>query len=397
LTYWREFRISGTTLLGAAIGLALGSALNHYASNLFGPALLKEFGWSKAELAYTQSFGLLTIPFVPLAGWVADRFGPRLAALIGFTMVPLTYLLYSMMTGPIWQYYAITMLHQMFGVLTTTLVFTRVIVQRFDAARGMALSILMTGAPLAAAIFIPVLGGIIEDDGWRSGYHLMAMLTLAAGAIAILTMGKDRSEAVERPRLTLAKFIELTSHPGFVLLIAGMVLVNIPQSIVGGQLNLLMIDNGASTATAIWLASLYPMAVIVGRFLSGLALDKIATYIVALFALGLPALGYTALATSFDPLWLLAGAILLIGLAQGAEGDLGAYIASKLFGHEHFSFVYSFLIVSMGLANAIGATVLGFSLARTNSYNIFLIVCAVATLAGALAFVMAAKRDAANE
>jgi predicted MFS family arabinose efflux permease len=51
----------------------------------------------------------------------------------------------------------------------------------------------------------------------------------------------------------------------------------------------------------------------------------------------------------------------------------------------------------MGLANAIGATVLGFSLARTNSYNIFLIVCAVATLAGALAFVMAAKRDAANE
>ncbi len=397
MSYWREFRLGGTTLLGAAIGLALGGALNHYASNLFGPALLKEFGWSKADLAFTQSFGLLTMPFVPLAGWVADRFGPRVAATIGFIMVPLSYFLYSMMTGAIWQYYAITMFHQLFAVLTTTLVFTRVIVQRFDAARGMALSILMTGAPLAAAIFIPILGSIIAGDGWRSGYHLMALLTMAAGAIAILTMGKENGRAVDRPKLTLAKFCEFTSHPGFMLLIAGMVLVNIPQSIVGGQLNLLMMDNGASTATAVWLASLYPISVIVGRFLSGLALDKIPTYVVALFALGLPALGYTALATSFDPLWLLAGAIMLIGLAQGAEGDLGAYIASKLFGHEHFSFVYSFLIVSMGLANAIGATVLGASLKRTDSYDFFLIICAVATLAGALAFVLAAKRGVTDE
>ena len=397
MSYWREFRVSGTTLLGAAIGLALGGALNHYASNLYGPELLKEFGWSKADFAFTQSFGLFTMPFVPLAGWVADRFGPRVAALIGFIMVPLSYYLYSIMTGPIWQYYAITMFHQLFAVLTTTLVFTRVIVQRFDAARGMALSILMTGAPLAAAIFIPVLGRIIAEDGWRSGYQLMAMLTLGAGAIAILTMGNDKAEAVERPKLTFAKFRELTSHPGFLLLIAGMVLVNIPQPIVGGQLNLLMMDNDASAATAVWLASLYPIAVIVGRFVSGLALDKIATYIVALFALGLPALGYTALATSFDPLWLLAGAIMLIGLAQGAEGDLGAYIASKLFGHEHFSFVYSFLIVSMGLANAIGATILGYTLRRTDSYDIFLIVCAGTTLVGALAFVMAAKRGSAHE
>ncbi len=392
MAYWREFKVSGVTLLGAAIGLALGSALNHYASNLFGPALISEFGWSKADLAFTQSFGLLTMPFVPLAGWVADRFGPRIAALFGFIMVPLSYLLYSMMTGEIWQYYAITMFHMLFGVLTTTLVFTRVIVQRFDAARGMALSILMTGVPLAAAVFLPILGSIIADDGWRSGYQLMAMLTLGAGAIAITTMGKDKGKVAERPQLTLAKFKELTSHPGFVMLIAGMLLVNIPQSIVGGQLNILMMDNGASAKSAVWLASLYPIAVIVGRFLSGLALDKIATHLVALFALGLPAIGYCALATNINPLWLLAGAIMLIGLAQGAEGDLGAYIASKLFEHEHFSFVYSFLIVSIGIANAIGAIILGYSLQQTDSYNIFLIISAVATLAGALAFVKATKK-----
>lgn len=45
MTYWGEFRSHWPNLLGAALGIALGSALNHYMTNLFARPLLAEFGW----------------------------------------------------------------------------------------------------------------------------------------------------------------------------------------------------------------------------------------------------------------------------------------------------------------------------------------------------------------
>ncbi len=393
-SYWGELGANWHTLLASATGLALGAAINHYASNLFGPALLKEFGWQKSELALVGTLSLINLIFLPLIGRFTDRYGARVAAIIGFIAVAFSYFAYSRMNGELWQYFAITGLHMVFGVMTTTIVFGRVIVERFDAARGIALSILMTGAPLAAAIFVPILGKIIAKDGWRSGYEMMMWVTLVAGAIAITFIGpkKDADLVVtERPRLTLAEFKQVARHPAFLLLVGGMFLCNIPQILVGGQLNILLEENGSPAALAAWIVSLFASGVIVGRFLSGLALDKFPAEYVALFALGLPAIGYFALATPFDPVWLLAGSVLIVGLAQGAEGDLGAYLASRKFGVKHFSFVYSFLIVAIGLANALGSAILSVTLANTGRFDAFLIVCAIATLSGALAFVFAGK------
>ena len=45
----REFASHWPNLLGAALGLAFGTAFNHYMMNLFGPVLIAEFGWSKAQ------------------------------------------------------------------------------------------------------------------------------------------------------------------------------------------------------------------------------------------------------------------------------------------------------------------------------------------------------------
>lgn len=394
--YADEFRRNWSALSGAALGLALGAAFNHYASNLFGPELREAFGWSMADLALAGVFTVINLLWVPLAGRLADRFGPRRAAAVGFTAVPLSYLGYSFMTGDIIQYYALTVFHQVFAVLTTTLVFSRVIVTGFDSARGMALSLMMSGPPLAAATLLPVLGEVIAAEGWRTAYRIMALTTMVAGMLAIWAIGSTRAEAVERPRLTLAAFVGFARHRAFLLLNGGFLLINIPQSLVGGQLNLMLMDNGASKQAAVWIASFYAWSVVAGRFASGLALDRLPSWLVALLALGLPAIGYCALATGFDPVWLLVGAVVLIGLAQGAEGDLGAYIASRKFDRAHFSLMYAFLIVAIGIASAISSSVMVFTLNRTNSFDQFLIVCAVATLAGTMAMVLAARANSGS-
>ena len=101
---------------------------------------------------------------------------------------------------------------------------------------------------------------------------------------------------------------------------------------------------------------------------------------------GLFWIGLFALASPFDASWVLIGAITLTGLAQGAEGDIGAILTSRKFDLAHYSFIYSFIIAAMGAAAAVGSLVLSYLLHRTDSYNEFLVLAGIATLFGVVCF-----------
>lgn len=395
MTYFREFRVNWSVLLGAALGVALGSALNHYMTNLFAPELIAEFGWDKARFALIGTLGLTSMFVAPFWGRFADRYGARIAATIGFVAVPLTFLAFSFMRGNIYEFFAITLVQHLFGVLTTTLVFTRVIVQRFDLARGMALSVLMSGPPLVGAAMVPLVGEVIDAEGWRAGYRLLAAISALGGIAAVTLVGRRGKGAAAPERtvaaITLPQFLALVRHPAFVLIVAGMFFCNVPTVIVSSQLKLVLMESGATSQFATWIISLYAVGVIIGRFVCGLALDKVSAQTVALTALGLPAIGFLILASPAGQPWLLAGAVLLVGLAQGAEGDIGAYLTSRTFDVANFSLVYSFLIASMGLASAVGSLALSATLASTESFDLFLLFCAAITIVGALCFFMTGR------
>lgn len=394
MKYLGEFRTGWPNLLGATVGVALGSALNHYLMSLFGPPLLAEFGWEKSEFALVGTLGLAGMVTAPFMGRLTDRLGARSTATIGFTILPLCFLAYSLMTGPIWQFYLIYMVKSIFGILTTTLVFTRVIIRRFDRARGIALALLMTGPPLAGAVLTPLVAEIIDAEGWRAGYRAMAAMAAAGGFVAILLVGK-RSPApaagTARPKLTWGQFAGLLRRPAFGLLVGGMLLVNIPQIIVMSQLKLILIDKGTSDDFATWAVSLYAIGVMGGRFVSGLALDRLPAHIVAGAFLGLPALGMIALLSPLQAGMVLAGGVLLVGLAQGAEGDLGAYLTSRNFAMENYSLAYSMVIIAIGAGAVIGSALLGWTLAATDSFGPFLTISAIVTIIGAACFYLTGR------
>ena len=191
--------------------------------------------------------------------------------------------------------------------------------------------------------------------------------------------------------MSMREFGQLARNPVFVLMLAGMFLCNVPQVIVMSQLKLVLLESGAPGKLATWIVSLYAMGVIAGRFVAGLALDRVPAHVVALFSLGLPTFGYLILASPTQATWLLAGSVLLIGLAQGSEGDIGAYLTSRKFSMRHYSFIYSFLIAVMGVGSALGSAALGWSLATTHRFDTFLLISAAATVGGALAFYLTGR------
>jgi predicted MFS family arabinose efflux permease len=381
--------------MGACLGLALGSALNIYTLSLFGPPLIAEFGWTKAQFALVSSLSLISLFFIPFVGRFVDRVGPRAAGMIGYVAVPLCFFAFSMMSGDILEFYAITLVKNVLGVLTTSLVFCRVIVERFDTARGMALSVAMTGPPLIGAIAAPIVGEIIDSEGWRMAYRVLSLVSFLGGMVAITLIGLRKRgtqpEHGEQPQkkhapLTRKEFFALARQPAFPLLVGGMFLINFPQVIVSSQMKLVLYESGAASSFATWLLSVFAVSVIVGRFICGYALDRVQPHLVAVAALGMPAIGLFALASPYDAAWLLIGAIALTGLAQGAEGDVGAMLTSRKFELRHYSFIYSFVVAAMGAATAVGSLVLSFMLHRTDSYAGFLVLAGLVTLLGVFCF-----------
>ena len=61
-------------------------------------------------------------------------------------------------------------------------------------------------------------------------------------------------------------------------------------------------------------------------------------------------------------------------------------LTSRRFALGHYSFVFSLLMMGMGIASSLSAILLSVTLRNGGNFNLFLLVCAVATIAGALCF-----------
>lgn len=402
--YLRELRINWQALLSASFGIGLGSALSHYTASLFGPALLAEFGWTKSQFALVGALPLVALLLAPFAGSFTDRFGTRTAASIGFIALPLGFLAFTQVNGSLTAFFIIYAVQHVFGIFTTSLVFCRVIVERFDRSRGLALSLLMTMPPLAGAIAAPLLGGLIATEGWRAGYMALAAISAIGGLVAVSAMRpslgrQSKAKGPVTATVTLASLSRLLRHPGLIMLLAGMFLVNLPQAIASSQLTLVLHDAGVGASTATWMLSVYAIGVIIGRFLTGLALDRLPAHLVALATLGLPAAGYLMLGSGSIAFGALFTAIMLIGLAQGAEGDLGAYFISRNFDIANFSLLLSFVTATIGGGSAAGSAILSIMLQNGFGYSNFLLFAAASTVIGAILFAWTAspKRTVCEE
>ena len=326
MTAWGEFRLSWSNLLGTCFGLGTGAALSFYTMSIFGPALIADLGWSRADFALVGSLSLITMPILPFTGRFIDRVGPRIAGTAGFTVLTLCFIALSMMSGEFWHFLAIQFFLGVFGVMTSSMAFARVIVDRFDHARGLALSIMMSASPLSGAIAAPLIGGVIAEHGWRSGYLVLAAISAVGGLLTVALIGRSGSKtqsdgkanaAKAAVKFTRAEFLTIVRNPVFPILIVGMFLVNVPQVLAQSQLKLVIMGTGVPGEAATWMVSLYAIGVVVGRCGCGIALDRVKTHIVAFITLGLPTISYVLLAGEVTATAILVPAILLIGPGAG--------------------------------------------------------------------------------
>ena len=389
MNYREEFRVHWRAMLGAAAGFSSGLSVNSYINSVVGPYLLDEFKWSKAQFALAGTLSLLTLIFIPIAGRMTDLFGARRVAAVGIVTFPLSFVALAAMKGDIRFYYVVTVLQIVFCVTTTSTVYTRVVAERFNAARGMALAVFACGPPVVGAIGSPLLTQYMNAAGWRAGYIVIAVFSALSGVIALALLparGNSNVAAERRNGKDADVYRVIARNPTFWIILASTVLCSVPYALAGSQLKVMLIEHAVSSMQAGFMISVFAAGVIVGRIASGLALDRFATRWVAALGMGLPCIGLFILSTNVTALPLVMLAVATLGLSYGAEADVVAYVAAGHFGMEMFSTVLGLFMAGAGAAITLGSAILSFTLWKTDSFTSFMLISGVSVLIGSLGF-----------
>jgi len=350
------------------------------------PTLVADAGWSRADFALVGSLALVTSFAFPFIGRLADVIGVRWTALIGMTTLPLCYLAYSLMSGQLWVYVTIFFVQSLLCVTTTATVYSRLVVQHVERARGLALAIAASGPAITGAIGAPILNAYVEAEGWRAAYQALMIFGIVAGVATFLLIPPETKRAADAPpppkRRAREDYPQILRTGAFWILLGVMLLCNLPATIMLVQLKLLLLDNGVSGEGAAVMLAALPIGTLAGRFVAGLALDRYRADLVAFLTLGLPSVGLFLIASTLDAPWILTFSVFCIGFSFGAEGDIVGFLVARHFGVHIYSSVMGLMTFATSFSTASGAALLSFTMARTGGYELYLVIVGFAVLAG---------------
>jgi MFS family permease len=387
-------------LLAASLGSGTSIPLFAYTNSAFAPHLIKEFGWSRAQFALIGLATLSTLLVLPVVGRMTDRLGVRPIALLGTILVPLCFVAYALQSGDFRWYAAVFVVVLAVGSMTSPLVYTRLIAERFDRATGLALTVVNCFPAALAMVLIPLLNVWIERWGWRSAYLALGALTLVCGLVAVaLIPTRDKRAATSDatrssepgPVVTGSArhdYRLILRSPVFWTIFVGMFLCLLQTPLHSSQMNLMLVDVGLSTQAAANIVPLYALGTIVGRIACGLALDRFATPPVTTLSMILPAIGFLVLASGSDQLVVIGAAMFLIGLSIGAESDLISYLIARYFKLRIYATTLGLLFCVSFLASGAGSVAISRTLAATGGFAPYLYFVAGAVALGSLLFLL---------
>jgi len=391
-----EVRRGWLLILASTFGVACSSVVLPYYSigALVGP-LTQEFDWTRSDvqfaILFSSGLGVLT---APLVGMLSDRYGPRALVLPCLLGLGLGFFIAAASNGQLWVFYFSYMVMAILGAGTTPITWTRAIASGFDKQRGMALGLTLTGTGICAMLSPLYAVWLVEEFGWRGAYIGLGLLPiLLAGPIVFWgfkppRVGEQRpaTDAPVAANVWGLSLSEAVRSYKFWVLCVSIFAVYLAMSGITPNLIPAMTDKGLTPASAARIQGLLGIAIILGRLVVGVLVDRFWAPGVALISLLLPVVGCLIISgTSNLPLIYLS--VLLIGFAAGAELDLMAFLVSRYFGLKHYSKIYSIMYALLAFGSGTAPTLFARVYDATKSYEVSFYAAAALFLIGAVVVV----------
>jgi MFS family permease len=377
-TFHSELRQGWRPGLGATVGMATGLGLFLLTNGFFLKPLAAEYHWTRGQIGLGSFTSLIGAIAMPVAGWLSDRYGPRVIGAAGLAAIATGFLGLASMQGSIITYYLWLVQIGILGAAASAIVLSRPIAEAFNRFRGAALGIGLGLSAFMVVLILPTVQAVIARYGWRAGYLCLAGLSgiLGVGAVTLLVRTGARVERGTRGALQRGPLAAALHDRRFWLMFIAMLSANMCFGGLLGQLPAMLGDRGISPMQVGFVMSLLAMAAVCGRLLEGVAMDRLWAPAVAFTTLLIPIAGLMLLLEPKASLRQAVSAVFLIGLAQGGEATTLSFFIARYFGFGAYSAIYGALAIAIGISLAIGGTMFGFVYDWTKSYNAAIVVAA---------------------
>jgi len=380
--------------MGTGVGLFVASI------TFFIKPLFEEFGWTRSEIAAASAVGFMSALTAPIMGTLVDRYGARRTAMVGVGVMLLGYAALASMTSWIWNYYLITLFLSIAGPAVGAMTFTKVVVGWFERNRGLIIGITMSGVSLVTIFTAPALQFVIAHWGWRAGYLFLGAVTVCIGLPILIAFLYEKpipkAEIIEVPIEPVAEALSLRPALRDIrlwLLMLSAFAANIPIGGLALQLQPLLTDKGIDGHSAALMASVFGISVVASRLCAGLLLDRFWAPGVAFVTLALPAIGVLLLVGTGQSMAIVLVGVVMLGIAQGAEGDQVAFFVARIFDLRMYSRIFSLLMVCISASLGVGGILFGYTFDKTGNYDIVLYASSAAFVVAGICMLLLGRKS----
>ena len=399
-----EFRQGWPTLLVALSGVITSAHfLPLYSFGPMAPDLSRALNIPLGELqrCITLNFAGIAVGS-QLAGWLMDRFSLRSVTLCSLILYALTYILMGTVSLSQNLLYAFYFLLPIVGSGSLLVTWTKIVCDKFERQRGIALAILLSGSGVVSTVSPLLLAGYVGTADWQQGFFVMGILPLATLLVCFFALPADNSSSSQQGSLSInsaepenggvtrqitgISYREtLRSRQFWTIIVALILVVFVVVSMITNIVPML-IQKGLSQSDATLVFSAFGLALVAGRLAGGFFLDKFWGPLIAFCALVLPSIGCLIFLLAPPNMVLMVMATVLVGVAAGAEFDILAYLVSRYFGLRSYAKVFGTVSGTVALGSGTSPLLIGPLIDATGSYDGLLLICAGVAALGASLF-----------
>lgn len=386
-------------VVAALFTLTFALANPFAAFGVFLAVLAQEFGWSRGAISVAFSINLvLGGAFGFAVGALADRYGPR-ALLASTAALAGTGFALASTIHALWHFYLFVGFMGGVGMSAFYVLSTSTVARWFEARRGLAMGIVLTGFNLGFVVGSPGAAWLIQHVGWRSAYAILGASCGLVGTLAALVVRYPSPAEVGRHpafaspgashALPGASLSEALTDSRFWCLNASWFLMGVVLTMLSVHVVPHARDRGIDLAQAALALTAYGLGAVAGRLVFGAGSDRLGTRLTMLLCFALQIVALASLVAPSARLLPLAMAAYGFGFA-GADTVI-VRVIPDVFGLRALGSIMGVLALGWRCGAALGPALTGFVYDVTRSYAIPFGVAPILTLAGAVLVTVAAS------
>lgn len=305
----------------------------------------------------------------PLAGAIADRFGPGRVAAAGGLIYAGGLIVMAMAAGA--NDYLIGNL--LVGVGLSAAGFSVVLAAAGKAApiamRSRVMAIASMGGSLGQFLMIPLTQWVIQEWGWSAAYLVLALLAATIVPFARAVAGIKVAASETRDQTLREALVEAFRIPSFWLLAVGFFVCGFQLNFISTHMPAYLVDNGLSPSMGAAVLATIGLTNILGTYVFGRMGERLQKKSI----LGWLYFARGVLVVALLVLPLTPSTALLFAVGMGvtwlATIPLTGGLVATLFGPQYMATLYGFVFFGHQLGASCGALIGGLVFDATGTYT----------------------------